>query len=438
MDWPIDHACLSGNSKMLGRIFKYDPRPSRVIRIVTKNEYRAEVWSLASEEDWNKWLLKYSNQSDRGLILILADRTNNESPHTARSCPMSIKEWLAEVGDYMPYKRGTRRGTTFAPFEEKSHKSHALQDPALTQEMEKWSPRSLLNLPFSNVTFEQICKRFQVHDSVVRTLTRTDVPTFSCDNVEMDGLAQGIIAELELIRHTGLVDSMINEVEEKIHELDSRSSKRRDHRQIDVEGRNQSKRDVWLNLSYLRNSIITWKTQLLKVIEHAEPLNNNPPASASVASNFSHDLQDGLTRSRHKRGVGEKIRSRIFAIIDNYDEKIRDCNMRVDGIAMATQWFQGETAVEIAFTTSQDSRIMRSISLVTMVFLPGTFFATVFSMSFFDWNDEDGKASVSKHLWIYVVVTVMFTAITIGIWYFFVLFRRSRPVDNNKAEMRWD
>ena len=104
---------------------------------------------------------------------------------------MSIKEWLAEVGDYMPYKRGTRRGTTFAPFEEKSHKSHALQDPALTQEMEKWSPRSLLNLPFSNVTFEQICKRFQVHDSVVRTLTRTDVPTFSCDNVEMDGLAQG-------------------------------------------------------------------------------------------------------------------------------------------------------------------------------------------------------------------------------------------------------
>ncbi|KAH6383215.1 hypothetical protein HBI60_258130 [Parastagonospora nodorum] len=73
---------------MLGRIFKYDPRPSRVIRIVTKNEYRAEVWSLASEEDWNKWLLKvrsvkqtdatieilscekYSNQSDRGLILM--------------------------------------------------------------------------------------------------------------------------------------------------------------------------------------------------------------------------------------------------------------------------------------------------------------------------------------------------------------------------------
>ncbi|KAH6383054.1 hypothetical protein HBI60_259090 [Parastagonospora nodorum] len=143
-----------------------------------------------------------------------------------------------------------------------------------------------------------------------------------------------------------------------------------------------------------------------------------------------HDHRDGLTRSRHKRGVGEKI--------DNYDEKIRDCNMRVDGIAMATQWFQGETAVEIAFTTSQDSRIMRSISLVTMVFLPGTFFATVFSMSFFDWNDEDGKASVSKHLWIYVVVTVMFTAITIGIWYFFVLFRRSRPVDNNEAEMRWD
>lgn len=63
-------------------------------------------------------------------------------------------------------------------------------------------------------------------------------------------LLVGILAEIELVRHTGLVDSMTNEVEAKIHELDSRSSDRRDHRI-------QSKREVLLNLSYLRNSIIT-------------------------------------------------------------------------------------------------------------------------------------------------------------------------------------
>ena len=58
-------------------------------------------------------------------------------------------------------------------------------------------------------------------------------------------------------------------------------------------------------------------------------------------------------------------------------------------------------------------------------------------MTFFDWNDDKGKALVSKYLWIYVVVTVFFTAITIGLWYFFVMFRRSGPVKSDEEEMRW-
>jgi hypothetical protein len=36
--------------------------------------------------------------------------------------------------------------------------------------------------------------------------------------------------------------------------------------------------------------------------------------------------------------VGQKIKDRIQGIIDEYDDKIRDCTMRVDGMAMATQW----------------------------------------------------------------------------------------------------
>lgn len=97
---------------------------------------------------------------------------------------------------------------------------------------------------------------------------------------------------------------------------------------------------------------------------------------------------------------------------------------------------------------------MRSISLVTMVFLPGTFFAvslggfesdeyltnnltqTVFSMTFFDWQGQNGGTRVSSYLWIYIVVTVIFTAITIGLWYFFVIFRRSgRKAGDEEIEM---
>lgn len=224
-------------------------------------------------------------------------------------------------------------------------------------------------------------------------------------------LIPGILAEMELLRHTGLVDSMINEVEAKVLELDMQTSKPRHHRQIDVERRNQSKRETWLNLSYLRNSIMTWKIQLLRIIEHADLLNTSPAALANAPRNVSHDLycvkaaygreyiqlgypthnrtsleiplfdrrpnelnvanthgprhswshtqdfesfgmnktyieyplqlhehKDGSNWNDHVREVGERIKVRLSAIIDDYNEKIRDCNMRVDGMAMATQW----------------------------------------------------------------------------------------------------
>jgi hypothetical protein len=47
--------------------------------------------------------------------------------------------------------------------------------------------RSLRHLPFEKETFESICDRFQVHRSIVRTLARSDLPMFSCDNVDMNG-----------------------------------------------------------------------------------------------------------------------------------------------------------------------------------------------------------------------------------------------------------
>ena len=54
--------------------------------------------------------------------------------------------------------------------------------------------------------------------------------------------------------------------------------------------------------------------------------------------------KDSTTHRDHEvvkdqmRRIGNKIKNRIQAIIDEYDDKIRDCTMRIDGMAMATQW----------------------------------------------------------------------------------------------------
>jgi hypothetical protein len=186
----------------------------------------------------------------------------------------------------------------------------------------------------------------------------------------------GIIAELELIRHTQLVESSINEVEARIFELNFQSSKSRDMLRKEVETRNQLKRTSWLDLSYLRNSISTWHKQLRKMTDFVDA--HEETESQTCGSELPTDVDFNLHQlydtkmiegrdSEHKhdgstlhqdvsqirsswmykndqeyklemRRVGAKIKNRLISILDNYDEKIRDCTMRMDGMVMATQW----------------------------------------------------------------------------------------------------
>lgn len=59
---------------------------------------------------------------------------------------------------------------------------------------------------------------------------------------------------------------------------------------------------------------------------------------------------------------------------------------------------------------------MRVIALMTMIFLPGTFFATVFALPLLDWTAE---YVIQSRFWIYVVFSV---PSTILIWLLWVLF----------------
>jgi len=50
------------------------------------------------------------------------------------------------------------------------------------------------------------------------------------------------------------------------------------------------------------------------------------------------DYGKSISHTSQMREVGIKVKGRVMAIKDENDEKIRDCSMRVDGMAMATQW----------------------------------------------------------------------------------------------------
>ncbi|VBB72038.1 Putative protein of unknown function [Podospora comata] len=65
--------------------------------------------------------------------------------------------------------------------------------------------------------------------------------------------------------------------------------------------------------------------------------------------------------------------------------------------------------------TMQDNSVLKSIALLTMVFLPATFFSSLFSTTFFNYGD-DGEWQVSGKMWIYWVTTLPATILIVILW----------------------
>ncbi|KAM3509857.1 hypothetical protein MY11210_006144 [Beauveria gryllotalpidicola] len=79
------------------------------------------------------------------------------------------------------------------------------------------------------------------------------------------------------------------------------------------------------------------------------------------------------------------------------------------------------TTIQISLIAQTDSRVMRMIAYLTLGFLPATFISAIFSTSFFNFNPEHQKYSVSSMFWIYWVFAAL---VTVGMFY---MFRRWGP-----------
>ncbi|KAK0734776.1 hypothetical protein B0T26DRAFT_689624 [Lasiosphaeria miniovina] len=77
--------------------------------------------------------------------------------------------------------------------------------------------------------------------------------------------------------------------------------------------------------------------------------------------------------------------------------------------------------VNLAFNnmSRQDNNVMKSIALLTMIFLPATFFSALFSTTFFTFGD-DGGWEVSDKLWIYWATIIPATLGVLIIWGFWL------------------
>ncbi|KAF7899536.1 hypothetical protein EAF00_003872 [Botryotinia globosa] len=72
----------------------------------------------------------------------------------------------------------------------------------------------------------------------------------------------------------------------------------------------------------------------------------------------------------------------------------------------------------MALASKRDSSAMKTIAMLGILFLPGTFVASILSTTFFDFQNESNlSTAVSPSFWIYWVITVPVKLIILVLWY---------------------
>lgn len=79
-----------------------------------------------------------------------------------------------------------------------------------------------------------------------------------------------------------------------------------------------------------------------------------------------------------------------------------------------------------------DSVAMKTLALVTAIFLPATFIATLFSMSIFNWQADNRSAVLSSEFWISWVVSVPLSIAVLAAWWCFWDLSRTHYAERSK------
>jgi hypothetical protein len=196
-------------------------------------------------------------------------------------------------------------------------------------------------------------------------------------------LLPGIIAEIERKRHITAVENTIDDIEARIFQMEIRPDALDGVSRSDLEKLHKDRRSAWLNTGYTRNCLISWQTQLQNIASQAEeldrviltPLHQSSYTEKTTDVIFANDLptvaeldksaeseqitsQDSSKKWSSEYGAGleeyhatgYKIKSRVRVLMQEYDDKIRDCSLRIDGMAMATQWVRHSFPCAIVYS----------------------------------------------------------------------------------------
>lgn len=108
-------------------------------------------------------------------------------PALAGTQKASFDDWIERANRESHLVLGIKRADTFSPLQKKG----GLVTNTAPSQLPS-GRRGVRTVPFSRDTFEQITCSFHTHGSVARVVSRSDVPVFTCDKVNMTETAYGM------------------------------------------------------------------------------------------------------------------------------------------------------------------------------------------------------------------------------------------------------
>ncbi|KAL8788932.1 MAG: hypothetical protein Q9213_001455 [Squamulea squamosa] len=178
----------------------------------------------------------------------------------------------------------------------------------------------------------------------------------------------------------------------------------------------------WLQAQHLFLNLLRFGTrEIIDLPPTKRPIEEGVASSLSLCASLSRESFEQV------RTLRNRIRIQL-SVVANF---IAQNDSRTN-IAIA------DASRRIAFETRRDSDAMKTIAALTMVFLPGTFVATLFGMVFFTVDSSSStKFHVNSLWWIYVAVTLPLTLLTIGVWRGWLhMVRRSRKQDEESVGLK--
>jgi hypothetical protein len=161
--------------------------------------------------------------------------------------------------------------------------------------------------------------------------------------------------------------------------------------------------DIGRHSVHVQETLDVAVTSTRSILEHHNAFWDDRLGQNSRLSNSSKYIKSRLSFHEHM------FRSLRYRAIANKERLQHEVQLAFN---IVTQYDSG-TTVEISKAAQSDSASMRTIAFLTLAFLPATFISAVFSMSFFDFDTDTGAWAVSDKFWIYWVVAVPTTLVSV-------------------------